>query len=321
MMFLELDLAVYKRLTGYPLDTQGRPKLADDGRPINREVIGPPGMYQFEKVYDPINKTYVPVYPTLPSYGIRIPQFKAPYRGQKGQSTFNPEALSINNIEPNVFKQIPVFDQNVTNRDFEKYWPCVTFRWSSIAAQPNTYIYDDPFGGPDPSASPIDIKNQYGDIIASGVTSNLRRPVPDSWDVLYTITVHSKESIEMSLMCAEVLKLFPMKGAITVTFMDGTTHTCNMLFQRSIVQDLDNIGMAGEENQRSFTRAFVYLIEAYFDNTSNKFGIQDSAFATTSYPTIVERIFELDSIMGNLAASQQTADFNQFDIVVNTNTA
>ena len=36
MLFLEADLAIFKRLTGWPLDGGGRPLRGEDGLPVNR---------------------------------------------------------------------------------------------------------------------------------------------------------------------------------------------------------------------------------------------------------------------------------------------
>lgn len=311
MLLIECDLAIYKRLTGYPLDAKGRPQVDQTGRPINREVIGPPGLNPSDTIWDPINKVLIPNLPLLPSYGIRVPTAIAPSRNERGLTSLDPAALPQrlqDRFNTNSFMQIPVFDINVTGRKYEDFWPCVTFGWGDLTPDPSTYMYYSDFGAKgsvshqDPTSAPITIRNRNGLALASGFQNNVSRPEPEGWSVFYEITARSKNSTEHKLICGEIMKLFPAKGAINITLMDGTVCSRDMLLQ-DIERD-DPFGDAvlmtqGGEQQREFVRKYVYLIETYLDNASNQFGIQDSYWATRNQHPVLQRIFEIeDAVTG-----------------------
>lgn len=315
MLLLEAELAVYKRLTGYPLDAKGRPLLGTDGLPKNREVIGPPDLLPYERIYDPITDTFQPVFPKLPSYGIRIPTMKAPFMGQRGLTSQDPVALRLfDGFESNSFKQVPVFDQNISGRKWEDVWPCVTFRTMAVDFDPKVFVYHDPFNDPDTSSAPFDVQNYKGDVVQQGYVKNLVRPTPDSWVITMVITAWAKESMELALLCAEIMKLFPPKGALTVTWASGEQHTCDMLLQRTETLDSggnDVFATQGPEEQRSFARAFVFQIEGYFDNTANKYGIQGSALAQREQIAIRERLLEIHDIMTGVAGAERDLNLNE----------
>ena len=322
MIFLECDLALYKRLTGYPLDSKGRPQLDANGVPKNREVIGPPRLNAFDRVWDAIKEVFIPVYPVLPSYGIRIPVLIGPGKMARGLKSDDPAALRsfTSGFEPANFRQVPVFDQNISDRNPETIWPCVTFRWINTEFPEQTQVYHDPFGAPnstsyqDPTSPPIAIKNAQGNVVANGFTQNTQRPHPEAWNAIYAITAWSTNEIELALICDAIMALFPGKGAINVELQDGTTHACDMLLQR--VETLDEGGDRiergyGPNEDRPFARSFVYLIETYRDNTLNQFGTQGSQWATRSNPAIVQRLLELDTLMGIVADASTDMDLQE----------
>lgn len=315
MLFLETDLAVYKRLSGYPLDAKGRPQLDPNGVPVNRERVGPPDLNLYEQVWDPITETYSAVAPLLPSYGIRIPVLKSgANRNQFGLTSNNPAALRMfeDGFEPYNFRQIPVFDENIEGRKFDDVFPCVTFRWASTTPEPKTYVYHDPFTSQDTSSAPVTIRNLSGDVVQSGYQQSSVRPHPEAYNVMYVITAWAKTKVEMQLISDEILKLFPQKGGINVQWASGETHTCDMLLQR--IDTLDGAGdlisaPSAPEEQRQYVRAHAYLIEAYADNTVNKFGVSD----TRSVRVIEERLMELDHLNGLLVDDE--VDLNSLEIL------
>jgi len=311
MFPLEVDWAIYKRLVGFPLDSSGRPRLDPaTGLPVNREVIGPPDLNPYERIYDEATGEFTTVYPRLPSYGVRIPLVKGP-RAPQGITTFNPDGLPLfDKLERNAFKQVPVFDQNITGRKIEDIWPCVTFRWSGLDFDPRVFVYHDPFGAPDTSSPPYSVLNRDGAVVQSGFEKNIVRPHPESWPMTYVITAFAKSEIELGLICSQIVRLFPGRGALNVEFADGTVHPCDMLLQRTETLDEggDQVLMTrGGEEQRGFVRAFVYTVEAYTDNTVNAYGSDDIRKVTA----IKERILELDSVMGGLATKESEQDLNQ----------
>ena len=95
MPFLATDFAIFKRLTGAPLDSQGRPLRDPIGIPANQERVMPPdqgGGFG-------------------PSYGVRIPLLKHPYDTAHGLSSKDPDAYRMfaKGFDKDSFRQIPVF--------------------------------------------------------------------------------------------------------------------------------------------------------------------------------------------------------------------
>jgi hypothetical protein len=306
-LFAETDLAIYKRLTGYPLDSKGRPLLDATGVPVNREVIGPPEMNGYDKIWDAPNQKFIEAPPQLPSYGVRVPLAKQGQTGARGLTNQDPDALRpfALGFEPNSFRQVPVFDQNLSSRKYDDIWPCVTFRWNEVEFEPGTYVFHDPIGYNDPTSAPVAIKNRLGQTIESGYAQNVRRRHPESWNPYYTISAWAKTLIELQFITQQIMYLFPGKGALTIEFQDGRKHTCDMLLQRTLVLDesRDEVpGTQGPEEQRGYGRAFVYLVEGYLDNTTNQFGVQD----VRSNPAVIQRLFEIDNIMTGIAQPPST---------------
>lgn len=310
MMLLEVDLAIYKRLSGAPLDDRGRPMTDGAGIPINRERIGPPDLLPYERVYDAGTKTSTAVLPTLPSYGVRVPLTKGPVSRQ-GLTSYNQDGLPVfDKFEPYSFRQVPVFDQNMTGRKIDDVWPCVTFRWMGMDFDPKVFVYHDPFGSQDEESPAVNILNRSGTVIQSGFAKNLRRPHPEAWTMTYVITAHAKSAVELALICTEIVRLFPARGALNVTLANGELHAWDMLLQRTETMDEGGnevLMTRGGEEQRSFARAFVYTVESYMDNTVNKYGSQD----TREYVAIRERLLELDRLQdGVLRAQESNEDAN-----------
>lgn len=318
MIFLELDLAIYKRLTGFPLDSNGRPQLGTDGHPINREVIGPPDLNPLEKVWDEANQQFIPVYPTLPSYGIRLPMPKNSQDAKRPLSSHSPPTspTAYGRFEPNSFRQVPVFDQNLEGRKHTDIYPAVTFRWIDLEPDPDVFIYHDPFCNQDQGSTPVELRNAQGDVIQTGYSQNIVRPAPDGWKPVYMIVAWAKTLWEVALMSAQIAALFPQKGAITLINQDGRPDTCDMLLERNVTIDPDNLPLAqAEEENRLFGRGFVYSIDVHLDNTTNEYGIQGSPIAARKTPAIIERLLELDLLMQGVAITQQRElDLNALEL-------
>lgn len=304
MMPLEVNLAIYKRLTGAPLDGSGRPMTDGSGVPLNRERIGPPDLNLNERIFDPETGEYTEVLPTLPSYGIRVPMTLQ--NSRQGLTSYNQDALPLfSKFDPKAMTQVPVFDQNMSGRKFDDIWPCVTFKWMGMDFDAKTFVYHDPFGAPDTDSELVNIRNRNGDIIQTGYARNLVRPHPESWPMTYTITAHAKSELEIAMICAEIARLFPARGALNVEFANGEVHACDMLLLRTATMDPggdEAVMTRHPAEQREFSRAFVYVVESYLDNTVNKYGISD----TRSVAAITQRILDLDAIMGDMIVRKST---------------
>lgn len=290
MMFLEIDYAVYKLLTGYPLDKQGRPEVDAQGVPVNRAAFG------------------VGSSGRKPSYGIRIPQTVAGFDPKRGLTSQDPEALRMftKGFSPGTFKQVPVYDENLEGRKFADIWPSVTFRQEFFEFNPATYVTET-LTCPEPGSPLLNVLNARGEVVATGYESYTQRPHPEAFDVSYTITIHAKNRIERDLISQQILNLIPARTALEVEYQDGATHICDMLLTDTATLDFNaaDLGMSltGEE-QRLYTRAFTYLVEGYFDNTTNQFGMTD----VTRYRAITERLFELANIQSVLVEPQYNPD-------------
>lgn len=275
MSSLAVDLAIFERLTGAPLDSHGRPERGVDGLPKNRSVIGPPGRG------------------LLPSYGVVVPIQVGAYKGDRGLTSRDPDALRLfdKGWDRRVTRQVPIFNQNVEGRDWADVWPCVTFRQSDERPRDNTYIYHDPFESFDETSDPVTITNRYGEVIAEGYSKKNVRPHPESVDYYYTFTCYSKSEFEMAWIQNQIRNLFPQKGAIVVQMADGSSLPFDMYEESVRYEDVnDQKATASEEEQKFFKRSYVYRVEAYMDNTVNGFGVE----AIYQYENLVrERLLTL----------------------------
>jgi hypothetical protein len=255
--YLAVDLSIYMRLVGYPIESDGHPKLDSKGIPVNRLLVGPPNSPEGRE--------------RLPSYGLRIPNLK------DGRTTSGPKGggmpYMLRDISKDTFKQIPVWPVNVKGMPPENKWPCVTFHWHDEEFNSQTYIYDDPFRTDAPTAPTVEVVNRNGEVIASGKSRVRFRPHPDEYDLTYVIRVWSKDAVELRLICAAVKKLFPARGVLEVEQSDGSVHPCDMMQQGFVNLDEGgdfNVNATVQSgNQRGYSRAFLYKIEAYQDNTTD----------------------------------------------------
>lgn len=303
MLFLEASLAIFKRLTGYPLDQHGRPLLdPKTNKPLNRELIGPPDLNFATKYRDSVTGEWVDIPPRLPSYGVRIPMV-ATAPGTRGSSTDDPSArLGKAGHVASAMKQVPVFEMNTTGKSWEDVFPCVTFRWTSFANGKDV-PYHEPFVTDDTSGPQRQLLDEAGDVIAEGYEHQFIRPMPDQVNVTYMITCHARDTTEMSLLCACIMELFPQAGALVTQLQDGSEHACDMFRERAVNYDDGGDFVSatqGPEGQQALIRAFYYIVETYMDNTTNQYGVQETAHATRRAATITEAMFEIATLQDNL---------------------
>lgn len=264
MFLLAADLAVFRRLTGAPLDNQGKPVLGADGIPTNRWLPGPPEINGVKQ----------------PSYGLRLPVLKSPHDTSHGLTSKDPDAYRPYELgfDPAGFRQVPVFDENVENRKWADIWPCVTFSLQDMSPNTTTAVYGDPFVYEDTTTALVDAVDGEGNVIKSGREGLLVQPHPESWDLVFAIRIYSKSSIEFKLLCSQLLQLFPARSSIEIDFMDGSVHCCDMFQTWSQNLDLrgENIKKSMDPTEQAhYSRAFFYKIEGYLDNFGNRFGSND----------------------------------------------
>ena len=280
MIFWAVDLAVYRRLTGAPLDQQGRPLLDSNGVPTNRHRVLPPDHGGG----------------TGPSYGVRVPVMRHPHEPSRGLTSCDQTVRGSYEQFSKALRNVPIFDENVSGRKWVDTWPCVTFRWNGQQPDPSVYTYFDTIITEDMASTPIQLVNADGDVIQSGYEARYERPNPESYKVQYVITAQAKSQAELGFICAQIVYLFPQRGALQVEWASGEIHTCDMLYLTSMALDAfgdDITPGVGADEQRGFKRAFVYEVEGYLDNTTNDYGTNDLLYNST---LIYERILELGDI-------------------------
>lgn len=256
MTILSVDLALFERLVGAPLDANGNPVRDANGIPVNR-LIPAPATYPKRR---------------LPSYGVRVPALRTGGDLKRGGSTTNDRPLNPNrDLSRSSSARVPVFPLNIEGREWPDVWPCVTYSWFGMEFNPSTYIFDDPFCGPDPSAPTVDATDRDGNVIASGPKRNLFRAHPDPYDLTYIIRTYAKSLQETAMMVESILRIFPARTGLEITQADGSKRAVDMILDR--VENLDRDGQLvpmsqDPAEQRHFSRALVYTIETNLDTTA-----------------------------------------------------
>lgn len=253
MLSLTVDLAIFKRLTGWPLDSNGRPEVDPVTHvPVNRVMVGPPRLNGVPQ----------------PSYGVRIPVSRYGVKSFD-LTTGSPETTKVNydGYEPDVFRQIPVFWEGTSGRDWESIWPCVIFGQTGV--QPGSiFVYYDDIETPDPSQGTIIVDGQE---VPAGYFLS---PHPENKNLQYAIKVFAKTATELSLISAAVERLFPERTALYVERADGSIICYDMF--RYLVDDLSTRPSDKEKSlvgdERFYGRAYNYRVEAYDDYTVQAFG-------------------------------------------------
>jgi hypothetical protein len=279
MSYLAVELALYERLTGAPVDAHGRPMADSAGVPTNRHLIAPP-LSRVER---------------LPSYGVRIPNVR-PERIISGATGRNKDLLST-------WRQIPVFHENLEGEAFANTWPAVSFYWLDEAFNASTYNYADHNLEPDPGAPQVNVLNRTGLVISHGPTRGRYYPRPDPYDLTYMIRGWAKDATEIRLICESIKRLFPARTALEVGLSDGSRAVFDMILED--IQNLDSTGqeidVAVEAEQRGYSRGFIYRIESYQDNTLDK-------EQTWSEETVRNRLLELANMQRRIVEDAGAVD-------------
>jgi hypothetical protein len=294
VVYLAVDLAIFERLVGAPLEGTGKPKVDAKGVPINRLLVAPPLSMQTR----------------LPSYGIRIPELIKPRDTKRAFSSKNSVNIKMNDFSRTAFKQIPVFPESIQGEDYQDLWPVVTFYWMDESFNSSTYLYADPIEYPDPSAPTVTAYKRNGDIAASGPTRIKSVAHPDAYDLTYVIRVWSKDKIELRFICEAIKRLFPARGVLEVERWDGTKMALDMMSEGVDNFDVGGAEVAetGEGEQTGYSRAFVYRVEAYSDNTID-------TQSTWVEDTVQSRILELAKHQGTLAQAEGLVDLLEVEAV------
>lgn len=272
MLSLAVDLAIFKRLTGWPLDSSGRPVVDPTTLvPVNRTLVGPP---RLEGVLQP-------------SYGVRLPVPKMDI-SQYDLKTTSPETVKpyADGFHPDMFTQVPVFWESTNGRDWESVFPSVIFGETGTVA-PDVYVYYDDIERPDPAAGTLTLPD--GTIVPAGYIIS---PHPEQTIFTYCIKAFAMTRVEMSLLSTQIERLFPQKTALIVERADGSTLAFDM-----IRYSIDDLSVRSGDKEKAFVgdlrfygKAYNYRVEAYGDFESSGFGDQ---FSQQREATLLSYIMEL----------------------------
>lgn len=270
-MDLALAFAIFRRLTGYPLDAQGRPRSTSMGVPENIDGC----------------------------FGLRIPQRKTSPAGTASKilSTGAPDALRLyaRGFEQHGYVQVPVFFQGVDRRKFAGIYPACFFNYSGLDLG-EQYVQDqgnEPTDGIESTSgtrtivsSPTGTEREVPDLI-------LKRKHPNHWNVEMSISLESRDPIELMMLDAALLRIFPRFGGIKVERADGTSAHIDFWWSRYAVMDQGEafnpaVG-EGAEVDAALRRTHTYVFETWLDNSVNGFGSYDIVEAET----VLQRILEL----------------------------
>jgi len=320
-MNLAIDLAIFERLTGAPLDSKGYPQLDKNRIPTNRSVIGPPNSLGPDALKAETDEGADLIANLFPSYGIRIPVQKKGQEISGGLSTQNPQALKLfeDGWKNHAFRQVPIFNRNIEGRKFEDVWPCIVFYWSDMDFDESTFVFDDPFCGPTADSAEQQVQQPDGTIVTGNAPLTQWRSHPDPWSPQYTIRTYSKNLFETLWMVRGIQQLFRPRGGLIVKQADGTDLVVDMLYDSFQNMDVGTYDLASSESpkeQSYYSRAFTYTIEGYLDNTipegsENGFGLNPGDSWITQ-DTIRQRCLELANIR------DEVLETTTFDEVLDT---
>lgn len=287
--YLAVDLALYERLVGFPLDSMGRPKTDERGVPVNRLIHAHPMM--------PVDFAERPGH-KLPSYGIRVPML------QPGKDKFNtPDTFNQKPYRPykdwkyKETKPVPVYHFGLEGVKWPEVWPCVTFAMTDEEFNPSTFIYSDPYIGPSDKSPTVSVQSLHGQTF-SGPDHKTFSPVADEYDLTYSIRIWSKTMTELRHISACLKEIFPARCGLDVEQPDRRDILTYDMELINIVQ-VNEGGRFGsvdrslsESSEALYSTVFQYKIEGYDVSPLNLLEWEER--------TIQCRLFELANIQATL---------------------
>jgi hypothetical protein len=295
MNYLAVELALWERLTGAPLDNSGLPKSVD-GVPVNRSLPGIPGVEPTDE--DAAKGIIAP--PRRPSYGVRIPRRKQgtrefpPYQ-LPAQKTAHQPPLLQRDYSKNQFAQIPVIPHNQLGQQHHKVWPLVTFHFMGIArVLSSAHTYDDYFTSPVPTAPNVDVVTGPTGEPSVGKDTVVFIPPSEPQTLMYGIRVYARYDDELKLIMSEIHRLFPAMTGLDVLLASGDTTSFSM--RLTGVEDLSP-GQLNVQNtleqERQYSYLFIYEIDARSDVSLVPSGGGYGQEPPTTEHVITQRILEL----------------------------
>lgn len=181
-------------------------------------------------------------------------------------------------VVPNQYRMVPVFKKSTAGKEWEAIFPCIVY--DTVSAIPALNVWLPPVGKNKivlPSEGhDVEIVDQAGNVIGVGKETNVEHPLPESYNILVQIEVHSKIEYEALSILRSLVQVFPQKTFLAVRQADGTTHNCDMLMQGEI--DLGEVETptlegttTGQGDLRERNYILTYLVEAYQDLTWPQF--------------------------------------------------
>lgn len=259
-------LAVFKRLTGYPLDSSGNPRLNAEGRPLNAEG----------------------------SFGLRLP-LRREGAGAKTPQTSIPDDFRFGEIgyRKRQYRQVPVYLDGIEVKRWKSVFPSCSVSISDIT-EAEDYVYDTADGSDG-------ICTAVGSTTVPTSTGGTRtvpdslviRKHPETWRVYVTICLYATNPIEMAMLERALLTIFQQKGSIRVEQLDGSSLVRDMVFERYSNMDQGDLYDPGQgigaEGRSFLKRAFTYRVETVLDNSVDGFGSEgDYVYEKTILETYLE---------------------------------
>jgi hypothetical protein len=271
-MDIALTLALFERISGAPFDSAGRPQLRADGTPNNRHG----------------------------SYGVRLPAPKTLAALRQSLASDNGGGLRPwgRGFEQTAYQPVRVQVDGVDGLRNDQVWPSVSIVETDILPGTDPYLFNDPI---EETSGTATITNPITGQTFTGTDRVRSRRHPDPYNMVYTIGVFAKSSVERALLSRSVLYILGMKGAISVEKPDGTFRMVDYFFDRTAMVNQGEAynpktGLI-ETEDRHLAAHHTYIFETHLDNSVQGFGTHDFGAWET---TILSRLLEIQSTDGTI---------------------
>lgn len=269
MMELALMFAIFRRLSGYPLDAQGNARRDTSGTLLNRDGV----------------------------QGVVIPmRLQGQERSDLG--TDNPDALRLfdQGFSRTALRKVPVWLRGTNDRRWTDVWPCISMMKVDDTAGTIQWSYrEDLFM----SSSGTQTIRDPGTGVAVDTTYDTftTRVRPGTWDLWFTFSLWSKDPLEMALMEDAVKGMWDRQGSLPVDNAAGEVMYVNYVRERYAIVDgggtADPERGVGPTTDSYLRRDYTYRFETMLDNSVNGFGFAD----VVTRQTILQQFLEAQEVV------------------------
>lgn len=276
-MDVALLFAIFRRLTGLPLDSSGRP-LMRDGVLANIEQ----------------------------SPGLRIPTINSARLsgGKVGMvSTMAPAGAGSSvqaAFDQNSYRQIPVFIDGLDNRAWESVYPSCSVSYADVRPgdDGNYFSLSGDSGNLDTAetGSVQAVDPDTGEVLGTTPDTVTVRPHPRPYVLEIVFTLQATNLIEMMMLERAFLALWDGKLGLLLHQFNGQEIRADYQFSRYIVMDQGEPydpqkGVEGT-GPAALKRGFVFTFETWLDNSVRGFNL----YEMTELSTVLESYLEVCNI-------------------------